>query len=134
MATHDHGILDALKRFGHLVQSSARPLPTQTGDGTYLDEEPSSGLLEDLASLGISDIDTLIALLERGIAGNALIDDRTMFTEKLITLASKLPPTSANRLKLTNAFTKEIWSSLDHQAASGCLLGDRYNYRQADGS
>ncbi|KAK7980050.1 Sporulation protein rmd1 [Apiospora arundinis] len=132
MAAHDHGIFDALKKFGHLLQSAARPLPTQTGDGTYIEEEAPSGLLEDMASLGISDVETLLELLEKGISGNKLIDDRTMFTEHLITLASKLPPASANRAKLTNAFTMEIWNSLDHPPA--CVLGDKYNYRQADGS
>ncbi|KAK7949013.1 fatty acid oxygenase [Apiospora aurea] len=132
MASHDHGILDSLRKFGHLVQSAARPLPTQTGDGTYVEEEHHSSIFEDLASLGISDVNTLLELLEQGFPGNKLIDDRTMFTEHLITLASKLPPDSTNRAKLSNAFTLEIWNSLDHPPA--CVLGDRYNYRQADGS
>lgn len=132
MAAHDHGILDSLQRFGHLLQSAARPLPTQTGDGTYLEKEPKSNIIDDLASLNITDVETLIELLEKGISGNKLIDDRTMFTEHLITLASKLPSESANRAKLSNAFTLEIWNSLDHPPA--CGLGDLYNYRQADGS
>ncbi|KAK8078122.1 hypothetical protein PG996_004292 [Apiospora saccharicola] len=129
---HDHGIFDSLQKFGHLLQSAARPLPTQTGDGTYLEKEPPSNILDDLASLNISDVNTLIELLEQGISKNKLIDDRTMFTEHLITLASKLPAESANRAKLSNAFTLEIWNSLDHPPA--CGLGDLYNYRQADGS
>ncbi|KAK7920311.1 prostaglandin-endoperoxide synthase 1 [Apiospora marii] len=132
MASHNHGILDSLQKFGHLLQSAARPLPTQTGDGTYIEKESHSNILEDLASLNISDVNTLIELLEKGISGNKLIDDRTMFTEHLITLASKLPPESPNRAKLSNAFTLEIWNSLDHPPA--CGLGDLYNYRQADGS
>lgn len=133
MAGNDHGILAALQKYAHLVQSAARPLPTQTGDGTYLtDDEPHPKLLEDLRALGVSDVKTLLVAFEQSVTGSKEIDDKTMFMENLITLASKLPEDSRNRLKLTNTFTKDIWDTLEHPPA--CGLGELYNYRQADGS
>lgn len=133
MAGNDRGILAALQKYAHLVQSAARPLPTQTGDGTYLpDDEPHANLLGDLKTLGVSDVKTLLSALEQTVTGSKEIDDKTMFMENLITLASKLPEQSPNRRKLTNTFTKDIWNTLEHPPA--CGLGDLYNYRQADGS
>lgn len=133
MAGNDRGVLAALRKYAHLVQSAVRPMPTQTGDGTYLqDDEPPQNLLEDLRALGVSDVKTLLMALEQGVAGSKEVDDKTMFMENLITLASKLPENSPNRLKLTNTFTKDIWNTLEHPPA--CGLGDLYNYRQADGS
>ncbi|KAH6648976.1 heme peroxidase [Truncatella angustata] len=128
----DHGLRATLQKYAHLVNSAARPLPTQTGDGTYMEEDTHSSIVQDLSSLRVSDINTVIQLLERSISGNKLTNDRTLFMEHLVGLASKLPDSSTNRAKLTNAFTKDIWTTLDHPPP--CALGDLYNYRQADGS
>ncbi len=45
---------------------------------------------------------------------------------------SGLPQRSQRRADLTNAFVDELWNSLQHPPLS--YLGDKYTYRQADGS
>jgi linoleate 10R-lipoxygenase len=50
----------------------------------------------------------------------------------LFQLVANLPPNSTNRVKLTNTFVGTLWDSLGHPPQS--QLGDKYNYRQPDGS
>ena len=47
-------------------------------------------------------------------------------------LVSELPSRSKTRVDLTNAFLDELWNSLQHPPLS--YLGDKFQYRQADGS
>ncbi len=52
--TFDHSasrvdIEKAFEQFGQVIHASLRPIPTQTGDGEYLDHpEPSGGILADI--------------------------------------------------------------------------------------
>lgn len=52
--------------------------------------------------------------------------------ERLIQLTARLPATSALRVKLTEKQVGQLWDSLQHPPQS--LLGDKYQYRSADGS
>lgn len=72
----------SLEEFAQLVQASRRPLPTQTGDGTYISggEVPSS-LLQDIKSLGFKDVKTLQEVLKNK---GELQDDKTMLMERVI--------------------------------------------------
>ncbi|THC88806.1 hypothetical protein EYZ11_011744 [Aspergillus tanneri] len=128
---HEEGLLDAFKKYRQLVHASRRPLPTETGDGTYIEDETNSGLWADLRSLGIKDINTLLRLKKTKGTGQ-LIDDKTMFMEHVIQLVSRLPDDSKTRVKLTNSFLEELWDSLPHPPLS--YAGDKYAYRSADGS
>jgi linoleate 10R-lipoxygenase len=72
------------KAFGQLIHASLRPMPTQTGDGTYLDETPHhASLFENLSHLGIKDVKTLLDVLH-GTATGELVDDKTMLMERVI--------------------------------------------------
>lgn len=51
--------------FAQVLHASQRPLPTQTGDGTYINKDLPSGVMEDLRSLGFKDVKTY--LMERVI-------------------------------------------------------------------
>jgi hypothetical protein len=61
-----------------------------------------------------------------------LTDDKTMIMERVIQLVSNLPSNSKLRVELTNTFLGELWYSLEHPPS--LYVGDKYQYRQADGS
>lgn len=75
---------------------------------------------------------TLIEVIKAKLRGDGITDDKTMIMERTIQLVAKLPDTSKNRVKLTNAFIGELWNSLDHPPM--IYVGDKYMYRRADGS
>lgn len=118
-------------RYAQAIHASREPLPTQTGDGTYLKHEESSGLLGDLKSLGFRDVNTVKDLI-RSKASGELVDDKTYLMERIIQLVAGMPPHSKNRTELTNQFLDELWNTLPHPPLS--YMGDEYAYRSADGS
>ena len=67
----DHGDsrvdIDAmLNSFAGLISHSMRPLPEQTGDGTYIEDEVHSSFFKDLSTIGIKDLKTLTDKIEAG--------------------------------------------------------------------
>jgi len=71
-----------LEQFAQLVHASRRPLPTQTGDGAYLEHEVSSGVFADLKSLGFKDVKTLMEVMTS--KKGSLKDDKTYIMERVI--------------------------------------------------
>lgn len=125
-------VVAVFEKFAQVLHASRRPLPTQTGDGTYLDgHENSTGLFRDLRTMGFKDVATVKDLMRSKVTGE-LVDDRTMLMERIMQLVSSLPSHSKNRVELTNAFLDQLWSSLPHPPLS--YVGDAYEYRSADGS
>ena len=57
---------------------------------------------------------------------------RSSILNTMLQLVASLPATSKTRSDLTNAFIDELWNSLQHPPMS--YLGDKFQYRQADGS
>lgn len=138
----------AFEKFAQLIHASNRPLPTQSGDGAYLEHAEPTGLMQDLKSLGIKDIATLKEVMKKKVTGQ-LTDDKTYLMEHVIQvcpsrrrrdgsiltrgkLTAGLPGTSKTRVDLTNSFLDELWNSLQHPPLS--YLGDQFAYRSADGS
>ncbi|KAF2456698.1 fatty acid oxygenase PpoC [Lineolata rhizophorae] len=117
--------------FAQLIHASQRPLPTQTGDGTYIEKDENSGLFADLRTLGFKDVKTLKDFMAAKSSGETT-DDKTYLMERVIQLVADLPSRSKNRVDLTNAFLGELWNSLQHPPLS--YMGDKFTYRQADGS
>jgi hypothetical protein len=71
-------------QFAHLVHAAQRPLPNQSGDGTYIEEKPQhSSLWADLRSLGFKDAKTLAEVMKNTASG-ALVDDKSMLMERVI--------------------------------------------------
>ncbi|KAN0083249.1 hem peroxidase [Elaphomyces granulatus] len=126
-----HEVSATFEEYAQLIHASRRPLPTQTGDGTYLEHEHHSSLFQDLGVLGVKDFGTLMDVIKNKVTGG-LVDDKTMLMEHIIQLVSRLPSNSKNRVDLTNAFLDELWSTLPHPPLS--YIGDEYQYRSADGS
>ena len=71
------------KQFSQLVHASQRPIPTQTGDGTYIEHQEPPGMFADLKALGFKDARTLMDVMKTKAAGG-LTDDRTYLMEKVI--------------------------------------------------
>ncbi|KAL2052222.1 hypothetical protein ABVK25_007381 [Lepraria finkii] len=118
-------------KFAQFLHASRRPLPTQSGGGVYLDHKEPSGLMADIKALGFKDVGTLMDVMKNKATGD-LQDDKTYLMEHTIQLVSALPTFSKTRVDLTNAFIDELWNSLQHPPMS--YLGDKFQYRSADGS
>ncbi|KAL9592549.1 MAG: hypothetical protein Q9179_006606, partial [Wetmoreana sp. 5 TL-2023] len=119
------------EKFAHLLHASDRPLPTQSGDGAYLEEGQPSSFLQDLRTFGFKDYNTMMQVMKSKATGE-LQDDKTYTMEHLMQLVAGLPSNSKLRVDLTNSFINELWNSLEHPPMS--YLGDKYIYRQPDGS
>ena len=50
-------ISDTFAEYAQLIHASRRPLPTQSGDGQYLEHDEPSGFWADMKSLGIKGMD-----------------------------------------------------------------------------
>lgn len=71
------------QEFKKLIHAATRPLPTETGDGSYIEDESSGGLWADFRALGMKDASTLVSMLENKLSG-AFVDDKTMMMEHII--------------------------------------------------
>ncbi len=86
--TTDHAasradVESSFAQFAQLIHASRRPLPTQTGDGAYLDHAEPSGLLSDIRSMGFKDAKTLMDVMKTKATGE-LQDDKTYIMERTI--------------------------------------------------
>ncbi|KAF2236511.1 heme peroxidase [Viridothelium virens] len=134
--TRGEGHLDDFMTLLHARQSA---MPTQTGDGTYVPEDPRdhpfSGIekfLDTVSNLpSTEDLETLKNLIHLRITGEPW-DDRKYVMEGLIQLAAKRPSGDPLGTKLTNGFITQLWNDLQHPPQS--YLGKEFQYRRADGS
>jgi hypothetical protein len=121
---------NVFEQFASVLHASRRPLPIQTGDGTYIEKETSTGIMDDLKHLGFKDYKTLMEVIQQK-ANNSLVDDKTYLMERVIQLVSGLPSHSQKRAELTNAFLDQLWNTLQHPPLS--YFGNQFNYRSGDG-
>jgi linoleate 10R-lipoxygenase len=73
----------SFQKFAQLIHASNRPLPTQSGDGTYIEHTEPSGLMQDLRSIGFKDVGTLLQVMKSKTSGQ-LQDDKTYLMEYVI--------------------------------------------------
>jgi hypothetical protein len=84
-------ILTSIEKFGKVIHLAGRPLPSGTGDGTYLDDpKPSGSMWDDLKALRVKDYATLHMLLEKELSGDSLTDDKTMVMERVIQVKQRM--------------------------------------------
>jgi hypothetical protein len=138
-------------QYAQLLHAARRPLPTQTGDGTYNEHSTPTGFGDDLKHLKVKgkpkgthrvpdrlahewkiDGKTLMTRFQPKASGAQLVDDKTMIMERVIQLVAGLPPHSKNRVEMTDAFIGELWNTLEHPPSS--YMGEKFMYRQPDGS
>ncbi|OQO08271.1 hypothetical protein B0A48_06141 [Cryoendolithus antarcticus] len=120
-----------------LLKAIKAPLPTETGDGSELNEQAHidsladkfANVCKDLVSEGF----TLPKLLEAGaaMAGGKMVNDKDYHMEALVEAAAKLPDDFTGG-KITDQFVTTLWNDLAHPPQT--LLGDEYQFRQPDGS
>ena len=85
----DHSMVHAsvaanLEKFASVVHAANRPLPTGTGDGSYVNDPKQSGLFDDLKAMKVKDFATLNQLFIQHISDSELTDDKTMVMERVI--------------------------------------------------
>lgn len=83
-------IAATFEKYAQLIHASQRPLPTQTGDGSYIEHESSTGILQDLAALGFKDVRTVTDLVKTKASGE-LVNDKTMLMERVIQVWCSFP-------------------------------------------
>ena len=86
--TSDHSasradIEGSFSQYAQIIHASQQPIPTQNGDGSYVDHKEPSGLISDVRSLGFKDVHTLMDVMKNKATG-ALQDDKTYLMEKTI--------------------------------------------------
>ncbi|EPS42371.1 hypothetical protein H072_3669 [Dactylellina haptotyla CBS 200.50] len=122
-------VANTLSVFSQAMGQLSRPSsPTQ-------DPIPT-GLLADLQQIGLGgayrDMRTIVDVLKSKVVDGGVIDDKTYLMERIIQVASGLPPTSRNEKVLTGALLDKLWNQLQHPPLS--YLGLKQQYRSADGS
>jgi hypothetical protein len=75
---------NSISQISQVIHAALRPLPEQTGDGSYLpDSNTQTGMWSDLGHVGIKDVGTLIEVVKTGGMG-ALVNDKDMLMERII--------------------------------------------------
>jgi linoleate 8R-lipoxygenase/9,12-octadecadienoate 8-hydroperoxide 8R-isomerase len=128
---HANGAESPLAQIEQVIKASLRPMPTETGDGTYVKGNTTTGLAQDLSHVDLKDVKTLAEVAKSAITGDP-VNDREYIMERVIQLAAGLPSTSKNGKDLTNTFLSTLWNDLQHPPIS--YLGRDSAYRKADGS
>lgn len=121
----------AFKSVSGLIKATVAPLPTQTGDGSIINNPKPTGFLRDILYMHPKDIITLGELAQEAITGDP-VNDKTFLMERLVNLASELPLTSRFGAFLSHNFVQQLYDDLQHPPTS--YLGDAHKYRSADGS
>ena len=83
MAEQTNGLKNKISQIEQVVASSLRPLPTETGDGTYIKSNKKTGLSKDLEHLKLKDVETVVELAKDAVTGAAW-NDRDYIMERLI--------------------------------------------------
>jgi hypothetical protein len=82
-ARHSHAVEQLADQFKNVMYKAFRPIPTETGDGTEVEKVPVPSPFEELASLRMTDPDTLFDMSLTKITGGD-IDDKTYIMERVI--------------------------------------------------
>ncbi|KAF2639404.1 hypothetical protein P280DRAFT_61005 [Massarina eburnea CBS 473.64] len=134
----EKAVKKSLRSLTGVLGASLAPATDDTGDGSRLSPEEKNALyariegdLSDLTHTRVSDVRSLIKIQAGKIAGQPQ-DDKDYLMEGMIRVAANLPDDSRNRKTLTDQFVTQLWTDLKHPPLS--YLGEKYQYRSADGS
>jgi linoleate 10R-lipoxygenase len=82
-STDRNEVESTFEQYAQLIHAARRPLPTQSGDGSYLEHDVPTGLMQDLKALGFKDVNTLISVMKNKQSGG-FVDDKTYLMERVI--------------------------------------------------
>lgn len=83
-------IESAFSQIQQVFKSSLRPLPSQTGDGTYLvDINAPTGAFKDLPYIKPKDVETVLDVVKTAATG-APLNDRQYILERVIQVSSSM--------------------------------------------
>lgn len=77
------GFEKSLAQVEQVISSSLRPLPTETGDGTYVKEPKTTGVAKDISHIDLDDVKTLVDVVKTGATGEP-VNDRDYIMERVI--------------------------------------------------
>lgn len=80
---HHHGFGSKISQIEQVVSASLKPLPTETGDGTYVKKSTTTGLAKDLGHIDLKDVNTLAEVAKSGVTGDP-VNDREYIMERII--------------------------------------------------
>ncbi|MCJ1331818.1 hypothetical protein MMC10_008510 [Thelotrema lepadinum] len=129
--SYNQSVQTFLEKLIGITSAAMRPLPTQTGDGTYVPQPEQDGPLKALVSLNFRDVST-IAGISKALITSEPVDDRTYQMERIIQLGCDLPLESAPGRGLRGSFVNTLWNDLQHPPLS--YMTEAFRYREADGS
>ena len=86
---HSNGAESSFAQIEQVVKASMRPLPTETGDGTYVKGNTATGLAQDLSHVDLKDVKTLAEVAKSAITGDP-INDREYIMERVIQVSDLL--------------------------------------------
>lgn len=84
-----NGKPNPLSQMEQVVSASLRPLPTETGDGTYVKGEAMTGFAKDIGHFGPKDVETLAEVAKSAVTG-APVNDREYIMERVIQVCWKV--------------------------------------------
>lgn len=87
---HANGAGSPLAQIEQVIKASLRPMPTETGDGTYVKGNTTTGLAQDLSHVDLKDVKTLAEVAKSAITGDP-INDREYIMERVIQVSYPLP-------------------------------------------
>lgn len=122
---------EAFRSVAGVIKAATAPLPTQTGDGTYIANTKPTGLLADLPHLRPGDVPALLEEAKSLLTGDP-VDDKTYLMERLLKVASELPANNKESSLISDKFVQQLYDDLQHPPVA--QLGNEHKYRSADGS
>jgi linoleate 8R-lipoxygenase/9,12-octadecadienoate 8-hydroperoxide 8R-isomerase len=78
-----NGRENPIEKIEKVVEASLRPLPTETGDGTYIQSKKMTGFAKDLKHIDLNDVKTLAEVAKSAVSGEPL-DDRDYVMEGIV--------------------------------------------------
>jgi hypothetical protein len=85
----------AFEEFAQLIHASRRPLPTQTGDGSYLEKDEPTGFWQDAKHLRLKDVATVKEIMVDKASGKPQ-QDRDMHMEHIMQVSDTVPANDAS--------------------------------------
>lgn len=109
MAEKESNSSGKIAQLEQVVAAALRPLPTQTGDGSYVKEPTVTGLAKDLLHFDLKDAKTLADMAKAAVTGDA-VNDRDYIMERVIQVCG---PASNWPCLHSNPSTACFWLAFD---------------------